>query len=213
MRVHGRGIELFRIGQHPALRLERLVFAFLESRALDLASSQSSTARLAAISPAHRLRARSSGSRSLSTRQRPGHRLAPDSRGTVEQLPLLRLVESAQSLALGVHQRQFRSELPQNPNRRRLIVHIDPALSVGLDFAPQDDLRALGIDPVRLEVALRSGSALKDACHHGPLRPMPHDIGRGLLPIISAKASTRIDFPAPVSPVSRFRPGPKTAIA
>ena len=79
-------------------------------------------------------------------------------------------------------QRQLRRKLPQHGHRRRLIVHVDAALAAGADLAPQQNLVALGIDPVLLEDLFGTWRGLKDAAQHGLLRAEAHHIAGGLAP-------------------------------
>ncbi len=98
----------------------------------------------------------------------------------VEQAALLCLVKAAECLALRMDQREFRGQGTQHGNRGRLIVYINATLAVALDFASQNDLTALGIDPVFLEDLLGPQGALEDAGDHGFFSSMTNHVRRGL---------------------------------
>jgi hypothetical protein len=131
----------------------------------------------------------------------------------VEEDALLGLVEAAEALALGVDQGQLGGKLAENGDGGRLVVDEDAALAGGEDFAAQNDVVAAGVDAVFFQDGLGVGRGFKDAGHDGLVGAVADHSAEDLPPMSRASASTRMDLPAPVSPVSRLRPGPKLAMA
>ncbi len=111
----------------------------------------------------------------------------------------MRLVKGPQCLALRMNQRQLRGELPKYCYCGRLIIDKDAALPVSKDLASQNNLLA--------------GVGSKTPATTAFSAPCLTTSEEAFSPIRRARASTRMDFPAPVSPVNRFRPGPKAAMA
>ena len=181
MGAHGGGKKLLRVGQHPPLDLQLFVFPLPDGRALNLVLLKAPQVGFAQARLFIAFQATQAGTNLRPLGKRRRHPLGGDAGAPVQQLPLLGLVKAAHGFALGVHQRQLRSELAQHIHRGRLIVHVDAALAPGLDLAAQDDLRAFGIDAVAFQRVFRARRALKDAGHHRPIRSMPHHIGGGLI--------------------------------
>ncbi len=181
MGAHGRGKQLLRVRQNAALDLQLFVFLFPDGCAFNLVLLKAPQIRLTqprlfitfeAAQPGTNLRPLLKGRR---------HPLRADAGTPVEQYALLRLVKAAHGLVLRVHQCQFGSQLAQHIHRRRLVVHIDASLAPGLDLAAQDNLRALGVDPITFQRVLRARRALKDTRHHGPFGSVAHHVGGGLI--------------------------------
>src|SRR6201999_4556725 len=63
----------------------------------------------------------------------------------------------------------------------RLIVHIDTSLAAGLDFAAQNNFRALGIDAVAFQSIFGSWGALEDAGYDGSLGSVAYHIRRSFI--------------------------------
>ena len=159
-----------------------------------------------------------SRSSSLSGRCAPasvgfGDGVCRDAAEAVEEDALLGLVEAREGFSLGVDEGQFGSELLEDGYGGGLVVDEDSALAGGEDFAAKDDFVAVGVDAVVFEDGFGVGGGLEYAGNYGLVGAVADDFHRGLPPMSSASASTRMDLPAPVSPVSRLRPGPKTAMA
>jgi hypothetical protein len=135
-----------------------------------------------------------------------GHGIRGDAAETVQKGALLRLVEARCGLVLRVDQSQFRGELAQNGDRGRLVIDEDAALARRENFPAKSMpfssrmLSAPGVDSKTQETTALSA-------------PWRTTSAEALPPISRASASTRMDLPAPVSPVSRLSPGPKTAMA
>jgi hypothetical protein len=72
---------------------------------------------------------------------------------------------------------------------------------------------AFGVDAVGFEDGFGAGRGLEDAGDDGLVGAVADDSPEDLPPMRRASASTRMDLPAPVSPVRRLRPGPKEAMA
>jgi hypothetical protein len=106
-----------------------------------------------------------------------------------------------------------RGEQAEHGDGGGLVVDEDAALAGGEDFAAEDDLVAFGVDAVLFKDGVGGRGGLEDAGDDGLVGTVADHFGDDLPPISSARASTRMDLPAPVSPVSRLSPGPKTAMA
>src|SRR5271156_5867499 len=181
MGAHGRGQKLLRIGQHPPLYFQLLVFFLPDRRTLDFVLLKTPQVSLAQACLLIALKALQAGTRLRPLVKRSRHPVSVDTRAAVQQLALLCLVKATHGLALRMHQGQLRGELAQHVDRGRLIVHVDAALAPGLYLAPQNDLCAFGIDAVGLERILRPQRALKNTGHDGTVSAMPHHIGGGLV--------------------------------
>jgi hypothetical protein len=131
----------------------------------------------------------------------------------VEQGALLGLVEAGTALALRVDQRQLRGKLAEDGDGGRLVVDEDAALAGGQNLAAQNDFAAVRVDAVFFEDRLGAGVDSKTQERTALSAPWRTSSAELLPPMRRANASTRMDLPAPVSPVSRFSPGPKTAMA
>ena len=142
-----------------------------------------------------------------------GDGVGGDAGEAVEQDALLGLVEAGEGFGLRVDEGQFRRELLEDGDGGGLIVDEDAAFAGGEDFAAQNDFAAFGVDAVFFEDGFGAGRGLEDAGDDGLFGAVADNFRGALPPISSASASTRMDLPAPVSPVSRLRPGPKTAMA
>src|ERR1700732_3592632 len=123
----------------------------------------------------------------------------------IEHLPLRAALDQVLKLLLAVYLDEEFGKLPQLLYRHQLTVHIGTRASVDADHAPHDQL-AIVFDGLRFEPREgrigKGGDALRDL---GSPPPPPQ--------AMRSKASTTIDFPAPVSPVSAVRPGPKSSSA
>ena len=86
---------------------------------------------------------------------------------TVQQAALLRLVKGAQGLRLRVDEGEFGRKLAQNADGRWLVVDEDSALPAGGDFAAQQNLRALHVDPVLFQDGFGTRGGLEDAGDDG----------------------------------------------
>jgi hypothetical protein len=131
----------------------------------------------------------------------------------VEQDALLGLVEAGEGLGLRVDQGQLRRKLLEHGHGSGLVVDEDAALAGRQNLAAQNDLVAFGVDAVFFEDIFGAGVDSKTQATTALSAPWRTTSAEALPPISSASASTRIDLPAPVSPVSRLSPGPKTAMA
>ncbi len=142
-----------------------------------------------------------------------GDGVGGDAAEAVEEDALLGLVEAGEGLALGVDQGQFRGELLEDGDGGGLVVDEDAAFAGGEDFAAEDDFVAGGVDAVFFEDGFGVVVDSKTQATTALSAPWRTTSAEDLPPISRASASTRMDLPAPVSPVSRLRPGPKTAMA
>jgi hypothetical protein len=122
-------------------------------------------------------------------------------------------VEQAAIVMLAVDLDEQSAELAQHSRRDRLVVDEGAAAAVRLD-QPADDQRLAAVAGRPFSSssasagwpAARSKATLTEACFW-PLRTRPLS---ARLPSASPSASSRIDLPAPVSPVSTPRPGPNS---
>ena len=145
--------------------------------------------------------------------ERLGDRVGRDAGEAVEQDALLGLVEAGECFSLRVDQRELGRKLPENGDGGGLVVDEDAAFAGGQNFAAQNDFVAFGVDAVFFEDRFGAGVDSKTQATTALSAPWRTISAEDLPPMRSASASTRIDLPAPVSPVSRLRPGPKTAMA
>ncbi len=211
MRAHRRCVELFRVAQNSLLRLKLNVFILRSQRSLiDLLALKPPKVCHSQPILLRRLQLVQLVRRGPPRSKRLGNDLCVQPAETVQQIPLLRLVERTQRLALRMDQRELRRKLSKHPHRRRLIVDEDSSLAVRDNLPPQQDIVRLA-SRFRLprESQPRPASAQRRIPRQPcPLHGEPHR-GDALPPSSSASASIRIDFPAPVSPVNRFKPKPK----
>ena len=77
---------------------------------------------------------------------------------------------------------QLRRELPQGPDRRRLIVDKYAPLAVGTHLTSQQHLVAVEVEPIGLQHSFGSGRGLEDAAQQRLFRPVPHQIAGCLAP-------------------------------
>jgi hypothetical protein len=125
----------------------------------------------------------------------------------IEQVEVHVGIEQAATLVLAVTLEQPLAELAQDRDRGRRAV--DEGACRAADLAPHDDLVAVGVETARLERRADAG-APRSGLDDGPVRASAHERHVGALSGAQPKASTRIDFPAPVSPVSTLSPGAKS---
>ncbi len=118
-------------------------------------------------------------------------------------------IERQHRFVLRVDHGQVRRKLLQHRNRCRLVVDEDASLAAGGNLAPQDELRLFGVEAVGFEHRVDGfGVGLEDRGDHVALSvPWRTASLEALSPSSKASASIRMDFPAPVSPVKRLRPG------
>ena len=90
----------------------------------------------------------------------------------------------------------------------RLIIDKDAAFAGVGNFASKDELRLLGsVKPVGSQYRVEGfGIVVEDGGDDALLGPMADGSAEALSPNSSASASMSMDFPAPVSPVSRLSP-------
>ena len=210
--VHGRGIQLFRVSQHALLGFQGFVFSRFELRGVDFFALiapeiDHAQAVLFALEQVVEFRLRLAPAR-----MGLGHRVRCKIAEAIEQDALLVLIEAGMGFSLGVHQGQFRRKLAKNSDGSGLIVDEDAPLAVGENFTAENNLGAFRVDAVVFEDGFSASSGLETQAGTALSAPGAQ-LGDAFPPISSARASTRIDFPAPVSPVSRFNPGPNVAMA
>jgi len=97
----------------------------------------------------------------------------------VEEGALLGLVEAGEGFALGVDEGEFRGELLEDGDRGGLVVDEHSAFAVGLDFAPEDDFVAGGVDAVLLEDGVCASGGLEDAGDYGLVCAVADEVGGG----------------------------------
>jgi len=108
------------------------------------------------------------------------HKIQRNPREAIQQNALLRLIEAAQRLALGVNQSQFRGQLLENSDSSGLIVDEDPPLAGAQNLAAQDDLGSLSVDAVLFQDGLRARRGLEDTGDDCLVRAVAHHLDRGL---------------------------------
>ncbi len=141
MRAHRRGIKLLRVSQHALLCLKLNVLILRGQRSLiDLLALKPPE-----VSHSQPILLRRLQLLQLVRRGPPGgvrfsNTICTQPAKTIQQTPLLRLIERIQCLPLRMHQRKLRRKLPQNTHRRRLIVDEYSSFAVRDDLAPQQNM-------------------------------------------------------------------------
>src|SRR6266851_471735 len=181
MRTHRRGVELLGVTQHALFRIKlNILILRRQSSLIDLLALKSPEVSHPQPILLRRLQLLQLVRRGPPGGKRFSNAICTQPAKTIQQAPLLRLVERPQRLPLRMHQRELKRKLPQHPHRRRLIVDEHPSLPVRNDLAPQQDMVRLRVNSVRLENRSRSRRQFEDASYNSLIRSMTNDIRRRL---------------------------------